>query len=127
MPDLTILADKQPPTETLNIQLPPMQQVNQWRQAFINLNSARLDQARNLMLERQTRVLDVIPLLIHLNHPQLPGFISQRVPAGIEHFSPQAESLNALRYVAKGLQVPRISGPRSIEAIFLMGSLGTLA
>ena len=127
MPNLTTLADKQPPTEKLHIQLPPMQQVNQWRQAFINLNTARLNQARSLMLERQTRVLDVIPLLLHLNHPQLPGFISQRVPAGIEHFSPQVESLHALRHVAKGLQVPRISGPRSIEAIFLMGSLGTLA
>ncbi len=111
----------------LHIQLPPSQQINQWRQSFLSLNNARLDQARSLMLERQTRVLDVLPLLIHINHPQMPGFISQKVPAGIEHFSPQVESLNALRYVAKGLQIPRISGQRAIEAIFLMGSLGTLA
>mgnify|MGYP000005834059 FL=1 len=111
----------------LHIQLPPSQQINQWRQSFLSLNHARLDQARSLMLERQTRVLDVLPLLIHINHPQMPGFISQKVPAGIEHFSPQVESLNALRYVAKGLQIPRISGQRAIEAIFLMGSLGTLA
>ena len=127
MPNLSTPVKKQQPVQKLDIQLPPAQQINQWRQAFLNLNQARLEQARSLMFERQTRVLDVLPLLLHINHPQLPGFISQRVPAGIEHFSPQVESLNALRYVAKGLQVPRISGTRSIQAIFLMGSLGTLA
>jgi len=118
---------KKSPAKTLQIQLPPSQQINQWRQSFLSLNSARLEQARSLMLDRQTRVLDVLPILLHLNHPQLPGFINHRVPAGIEHFSPQANSLNALRFVAKGLQVPRISGIRCIQAIFLMGSLGTLA
>ena len=127
MPNLSTPVKKQQPVRKLDIQLPPAQQINQWHQSFLNLNQARLEQARSLMFERQTRVLDVLPLLLHINHPQLPGFISQRVPAGIEHFSPQAESLNALRYVAKGLQVPRISGARSIQAIFLMGSLGTLA
>jgi adenylate cyclase class 1 len=114
-------------TQRIQIQLPPRQQINQWRQSFLNLNSVRLEQARSLMLERQTRVLDVLPILLHVNHPQLPGFINQNVPAGIEHYTPQVDSLNALRYVAKGLQVPRISGGRSIQALFLMGSLGTLA
>lgn len=110
-----------------HIQLPPPQQINQWRQSFLSLNNTRLEQAKSLMFERQTRVLDVLPLLIHLNHPQLPGFISAKVPAGIEHYNPQAEAVNALRYIAKGLQIPRISGPKCIQAIFLMGSLGTLA
>jgi adenylate cyclase class 1 len=127
MPNLSTPAHKQQASPKLHIQLPPPQKITQWHRSFLDLNKARLEQARSLMFERQTRVLDVLPLLLHLNHPQLPGFISQRVPAGIEHFSPQVESLNALRYVAKGLQVPRISGPRSIQAIFLMGSLGTLA
>ena len=127
MPNSSTPAHVQSPSKKLHIQLPPSQQINQWRQAFLSLNKARLEQARSLMLERQTRVLDVLPLLLHINHPQLPGFINQRVPAGIEHFSPQAESIDALRYVAKGLQIPRIHGTRSIQAIFLMGSLGTLA
>ncbi len=127
MPNLSTAASPIVQAKKLHIQLPPSQQINLWRQSFLNLNQARLDQARSLMLERQTRVLDVLPLLMHINHPQLPGFISQKVPAGIEHFSPQADSLNALRYIAKGLQIPRSSMPKSIEAIFLMGSLGTLA
>lgn len=118
---------KNQPDKKLHIQLPASQQINQWRQSFLNLNNTRLEQAKSLMLERQTRVLNVLPLLIHLNHPQLPGFISPKVPAGIEHYSPQADTVNALRYIAKGLQIPRISGQKCIEAIFLMGSLGTLA
>ena len=127
MPNSSTVVVRTPHTKKIHIQLPSSQQINQWRQSFLSLNSARLEQARSLLFDRQTRVLDVLPLLIHLNHPQLPGFINQRVPAGIEHYFPQAESLNALRYVAKGLQVPRISGLRCIQSIFLMGSLGTLA
>jgi adenylate cyclase class 1 len=111
----------------LKITPPPPQQIHQWRLSFLSLNSARLEQARSLMLDRQTRVLDVLPILLHLNNPQLPGFINFQVPAGIEHYNPQVDSLNALRFVAKGLQIPKISGERSIQALFLMGSLGTLA
>jgi adenylate cyclase class 1 len=114
-------------TKNIHIQLPSSQQINQWRQLFLSLNNARLEQARSLMLERQTRVLDVMPILLHFNHPQLPGFINKNVPAGIEHYTPQVDSLKALRYVAKGLQLPRISSRRTIQALFLMGSLGTLA
>jgi adenylate cyclase class 1 len=124
-PSLEVSSPSQ--TKNIHIQLPQSQQINQWRQSFLSLNSARLEQARSLMLERQTRVLDVLPILLHLNHPQLPGFINQNVPAGIEHYTPQVNSLKALRHVAQGLQVPRISGIRSIQALFLMGSLGTLA
>lgn len=127
MPNSPTVASPSSQAQALQIQLPSPQHINQWRQSFLALNHTRLEQARSLMLERQTRVLDVLPLLLHLNHPQLPGFISQQVPAGIEHYSPQADSLNALRYVATGLQVPRISGIRSIQSIFLMGSLGSLA
>ena len=127
MPNFPTPTNKPHSSQKLHIPLPSSQQINQWRQSFLNLNQVRLEQARSLMLERQVHVLDVLPLLFHLNHPQLPGFINQSVPAGIEHFSPQIESLKALRYIAKGLQVPRVSGPRSIQALFLMGSLGTLA
>ena len=115
------------PIKKNDIQLPSAAQINQWRQSFSALNSARLKQARSLLFERQTRVLDVLPLLIHLNHPQLPGFINNKVPAGIEHYVPHTDSLSALRSVAKSIQVPRMGSERSIKALFLMGSLGTLA
>ncbi len=127
MVNSSTVAHKNPQAKKIHIQLPSSQQINQWRQSFLSLNNARLEQARSLMLDRQTRVLDVLPILLHLNHPQLPGFINHRVPTGIEHYSPQADSVSALRFVAKGLQIPRVSGQRSIQALFLMGSLGTLA
>lgn len=115
------------PIKKNDIQLPSAQQIHQWRQSFSALNSARLKQARSLLFERQTRVLDVLPLLIHLNHPQLPGFINNKVPAGIEHYVPHTDAINALRSVAKSIQVPRMGHERSIQSLFLMGSLGTLA
>lgn len=110
-----------------DLKFPSTQQILQWRQSFLSLNHTRLEQARNLLFERQTRVLDVLPLLIHLNHPQLPGFINHKVPAGIEHYIPQANSVSALRNIAKGIEVPRTGSIRCIQSIFLMGSLGTLA
>jgi adenylate cyclase class 1 len=127
MPNSPTAAAISPPTKKIPIQLPSSQQINQWRQSFLSLNSARLEQARSLMLDRQTRVLDVLPLLLHLNHPQLPGFINQKVPAGIEHYAPQAHSVSALRIIARGLIIPRVSDLRCIQSLFLMGSLGTLA
>jgi adenylate cyclase class 1 len=123
----SIVASSTSRAKKIQIKLPSPQQINQWRESFLSLNSTRLEQARNLMLERQTRVLDVLPLLLHLNHPQLPGFINQRVPAGIERYKPEVNSLNALRYVAQSLQVPKFNGIPAIQAIFLMGSLGSLA
>lgn len=111
----------------LEFQLPSTQTIFQWRQSFLSLNHYRLEQARSLLLERQSRVLDVLPLLMHLNHPQLPGFINHKVPSGIEHYVPQVNSVSALFNLAKGIEVPKASGDRCIQSIFLIGSLGTLA
>lgn len=114
-------------TKEPDFQLPSTQQILQWQKSFISLNQSRLKQARSLLPERQARVLDVLPLLIHLNHPQLPGFINHKVPSGIEHYVPHTNSVSALYNLAKGIEVPRTTGVRSIQSIFLMGSLGTLA
>jgi len=113
-------------TKCRPIKLPSSQQINQWRQSFIALNTARLEQARSLLLDRQKRVLDVLPALIHLNHPQLPGFISHDVPAGIEHYTPPQSIASTLHQIAKGFRIPRAGMHRGIESLFLMGSLGTL-
>jgi len=112
--------------ESRPVTLPSSQQINQWRQSFVALNTARLEQARSLLLDRQKRVLDVLPALIHLNHPQLPGFISNDVPAGIEHYTPPHTIASTLHQIAKGFRIPRAGMNRGIESLFLMGSLGTL-
>lgn len=114
-------------SKQLQTQLPSAHKIQQWQASFLQLNSARLEQARSIMFDRQARVLDILPLLLHISHPQLPGFVSQDEPCGVEHYTPHADALSALHFIAKGLEVPRAVGVRSIQAMFLMGSLGTLA
>ena len=58
----------------LKITPPKSQQIHQWRLSFLGLNSARLEQARSLMLDRQTRVLDVLSHIIALKQPSTARF-----------------------------------------------------
>ncbi|MAD44051.1 MAG: hypothetical protein CMI02_16395 [Oceanospirillaceae bacterium] len=102
-------------------------QLHQWHTAFLQLNAARLDVARGLMLRRQRLVLDSLPLLFHLNHPRLPGFIHNHVPCGIAHYTPDKDAEEALRAIARGVQLPRGFSQQQITGIYLMGSLGSLA
>lgn len=103
------------------------QQVIQWHSYFLQLNQARLEAARSLLLPRQQLVLDVLPLLLHLNHPRLPGFIDFRTAAGIRNYSPTNQQLQSLQALARGVQIPRGSGGGDILGLYLMGSIGSLA
>lgn len=103
------------------------QQVHQWHSAFLQLNKARLECTRSLMTSRQQIVLDVLPLLLHLNHQQLPGFIDHQVPCGIAHYNASAQQLQSLQSIARGVQPPRGFSNRQITGLYLMGSVGSLA
>lgn len=109
--------------------MPPVspQQVHQWHSAFLQLNDDRLQVARSLMTGRQQIVLDVLPLLLHLNHPQLPGFVNHNVPQGLPHFTPTAQQLQSLQGITRNVQLPRGFSPQHIRGLYLMGSLGSLA
>ncbi|MAS25670.1 MAG: hypothetical protein CMI03_00250 [Oceanospirillaceae bacterium] len=102
-------------------------QIHQWHTAFLQLNAARLEIARGLMVRRQRLVLDALPLLFHLNHPRLPGFINSHVPCGVAHYTASRNAEEALQAIARGIQVPRGFSQQQIAGIYLMGSLGSLA
>lgn len=109
------------------ITLPAPAQLHQWQQSFAALNQARLDAAYSLMLPKQQQVLDLIPVLLHMNHVRLPGFVANQVPAGVAHFEPSARQLNAVQTLARGLSVPRGRGQPPIEGLYLIGSSGSVA
>ncbi len=111
----------------MSIQTPSAQQIHQWQAHFLALNDARLESARSLMSHRQRVVLDVLPLLLHLNHQQLPGFVSRDTPCGIEHFQPSQQQVQALQSIARGVNPPRGFSEKHIQGLYLMGSLGSLA
>jgi len=95
---------------------------------FLLVNRERLRRARELLHRRQRDVLDVLPYLFHVNHPQLPGHCDGPVPLGITGYTPDTAALAAAsrlsrhhRFVRRALQSYDIIG------LYLMGSIGSIA
>ena len=64
----------------------PQRSLGQLRQRFLAVNAGRLQRARQALSSRQERVLRLLPLLFHINHPLLPGYLSASTPAGLSGF-----------------------------------------
>ena len=97
------------------------------RDRFMGINRQRWDRARSALTYRQQMVLEILPLVFHLNHPSLPGYADGRCPYGFSHYRPREDELNAARRLARTFSL-KDEGRRKpdLEALFLMGSPGTL-
>ncbi|UXI01229.1 class I adenylate cyclase [Photobacterium sp. TY1-4] len=51
------------------------------------LNQLRLERARAAMTAPSERVFNLLTVLLHYNHPAVPGYVEQAVPAGIADFT----------------------------------------
>ncbi|MBC9252790.1 adenylate cyclase [Pseudomonas alcaligenes] len=101
----------------------------QLRARFLKVNDGRLQRAMQALSSRQQLVLKLLPLLFHVNHPLLPGYVSSTTPAGLCGFEPSDALLaEATRLTRSFAYKPRRShAPLPIHGLFLMGSLGTVA
>ncbi|GAB1255651.1 class I adenylate cyclase [Aurantivibrio plasticivorans] len=104
------------------------------KKRFLQINNARLDRVYDVITDRQRPYLQLIPLLFHVNHPMLPGYVSHQTPCGIDNYEPDAEALRiakkfsrSFRYQNASQRYDNRSQCSAIEAIFLMGSIGTIA
>ncbi|CAK0757479.1 adenylate cyclase, class 1 [Gammaproteobacteria bacterium] len=98
------------------------------RKRFLRINQERLNRTQESLRQRQKDFIDLLPLLFHVNHPMLPGYLSKATPCGISDYQPSQESIKAARRFAK------ISGfghqllpSYAVYSIFIMGSAGTVA
>lgn len=72
--------------------------------------------------------LDLLPLLLHCNHPGLPGYVSATTPAGIPDYQPNRRALSAARVLSKSFEYKKRARQEfPILALFLMGSVGSIA
>lgn len=95
---------------------------------FMHLNNARLQRARMALRDKQRDVLELLPLLFHVNHPMLPGYASRDVPTGVWGYEPDRKALNLAKSLAKSFsyrKAPHKNSP--VIAIYFMGSTGTIA
>ncbi|WP_373386973.1 class I adenylate cyclase [Pseudomonas alcaligenes] len=105
----------------------------QLRARFLKVNAGRLGRATQALSTRQQLVLKLLPLLFHVNHPLLPGYVSASTPAGLSGFEPDDELLAEAQRLTRSFAYKARRGsaggkaPTPIHGLFLMGSLGTVA
>lgn len=98
------------------------------KRRFLALNQDWLRRVRESLRPRQQIFMDLLPLLFHINHPLLPGYIGSATPAGVCEYQPGRNALAAAKRLAKAFTyVKRALRRYDIEALFLMGSGGTVA
>jgi adenylate cyclase, class 1 len=95
---------------------------------FMQVNEGRLARTR-LALNRQQQIfLDLLPLLFHVNHPMLPGYVSHQTPHGVAAYDPSKTDVQRAQRLARSFNYRRQPTLlRQIHALFLMGSCGTIA
>src|SRR5690606_3630630 len=63
-----------------------------------------------------------------VNHPLLPGYVSQDTPAGVADYSPTRHALAIARQQVRAFHYePRLHRAHAVRGMYLMGSPGTLA
>ena len=98
------------------------------KERFFEINRQRLIRTQDSLKWKQRNFLDLLPLFFHINHPELPGYVSKETPAGISLYAPNKQSLEAAKKMASNFKLRDQSVPtRDILSIFIMGSAGTVA
>ena len=100
----------------------------------LRYNKARVERALTLLPKEHEPLFHVLPFLLHVNHPRIPGYVeSNEVPFGINNYSLRQDIADALSkcfpdrndLFSDIKQIwPR---QRAIDSLVLMGSIGTIA
>jgi adenylate cyclase class 1 len=94
---------------------------------FIEVNQSRLERTRAALPGRQRLFLDLLPLLLHVNHPMLPGYVTHQTPKGVTGYLPKKIDVLKARRISRSFTYKRQPTINSqIHSIFLMGSCGTI-
>jgi adenylate cyclase class 1 len=102
-------------------------QINRIVERFRALGNKRLTRIRATLTHEQRGFFDLLPLLWHVNHAMLPGFVSNDTPAGVIGYRPNREQLLLARRYARGFSEDKKSRPEfPILGLYLMGSMGSL-
>lgn len=98
------------------------------KQRFLQVNNARLARTKSALGPRQQIFLELLPMLFHVNHPMLPGYVSHQTPCGLADYDPSKRDVQKVQRLARSFTYRRQPTVKcSIDGIFLMGSCGTVA
>ena len=74
------------------------------KQRFLSINDARLKRIDADLRTSQRDFLTLLPLLFHVNHPLLPGYISKETPIGIPLYNPSQDSLHLAQRISRSFE-----------------------
>lgn len=95
---------------------------------FLEINQQRLARTQNSLKWKQRNFLNLLPLFFHVNHKQLPGYVSGETPSGISLYSPDKNSIEAAKSLANNFDYKESAVAKcDIHSLFIMGSVGTIA
>ncbi|MGK0499652.1 MAG: adenylate cyclase class 1 [Oceanicoccus sp.] len=98
------------------------------KQRFLQVNNARLARTKSALGSRQQIFLELLPMMFHVNHPMMPGYVSHQTPAGLAGFNPSRRDIQKAQRLSRSFTYRRQPTlRRQIHGLFLMGSCGTVA
>ncbi|PVV09461.1 MAG: hypothetical protein B6D77_10195 [gamma proteobacterium symbiont of Ctena orbiculata] len=102
-------------------------ELNAVRQRFTRLHRERLRRILVELRKSQQEFLHLLPLLFHINHPMLPGFVSSETPTGISDYSPSRKALEMANKLSRSFEYKkRAQRVYHVHGLYLMGSTGTI-
>ncbi|WP_345010108.1 class I adenylate cyclase [Pseudaeromonas paramecii] len=92
------------------------------------INQAKTERALEAMSEYGQQIFELLPVLLHFNHPLLPGYVSGEVPHGIDFFTlseAQQEFIDDICMATHNLQGIQAS-ETAILGVYSMGSTASI-
>ncbi len=93
-------------------------------------NAIQLERARSAMYSQAVNIFNILPILLHFNHPSLPGYLDADVAHGIAAFSPNALQLDFIQdcALAQGVEAAVCNDSKllPIKGLFSMGSTASM-
>ncbi|KXF82497.1 class I adenylate cyclase [Enterovibrio coralii] len=104
--------------------------VDQQLERLNDFNRVRLERARSAMHSQAVNIFNVLPVLLHFNHPAVPGYLERSVVHGISDFSLSDIQQDFVNDCALALNsaVPEkpVSQNFPIKGLFSMGSTASM-
>ncbi|HCK92149.1 MAG TPA: hypothetical protein DHW71_04130 [Gammaproteobacteria bacterium] len=98
------------------------------RARFTDINNGRLYRTSQGLNDNQRSFFHSLALMLHINHPLLPGYVSKNTPAAISGFIPDKAHILSLKKLFKTFEYKHQAIEEAeIHSIFLMGSTGSVA
>ncbi|MET0056586.1 MAG: hypothetical protein ABW108_17390, partial [Candidatus Thiodiazotropha sp. 6PLUC10] len=79
-------------------------ELNAVQQRFLRLHKQRLRRIYQELRPSQQEFLNLLPLLFHINHPMLPGFVSSDTVTGIPDYTPSKVALETAAKLSRSFK-----------------------